>query len=429
MHADHAGLLGSTVIAVVLLALALTVVLVRLRGQRDEVFAGVTPGLLPPDPGSAARERVRGGLEWNGPVAVQFTPPDGATPGTIGTVIDGVADQRDVSATILDLAVRGWFRLTEVPTGAAPPEAGATPEPRPPAGRGTSRSDWELTRSPEPPTEALTPFEQLLLERLFAAGPTVRLSGLRGSFGVTMREAQVGLYRDALARGWYRKHPLAKNSILRKVGIGFLVPVLPLSLIWLAVILFGTRDLTTAPLVLGVLGFFLVLAIWGRTRTPRTAEGSAARIQAMGFRRYIETAEARQIRFEEAQAVFSRYLPYAMAFGLASVWAKTFAEVAVLAQNAGYEGLFTDFTWLDLVDVATIGGDLVGDLAGGVADIADLAGSFGDIGDGLSSAFDGLSGAVEGAGDFVSGATGLFDLGGVGDGCDLGGCDVGGCDL
>lgn len=421
MHADPAGIVLASVIAFVLLAVAAAVVVIRMRGQRDELFADLTPGLLPVDPAAAERRRVGPGLEWNGPVAVQFAPPAGGTPGTIGTVIDGVAHQRDVSATILDLAVRGWFRLTQVPTGAAHPDAAEAPGK---GGAGPRSSDWELTAAERRPSEPLTEFEAQLLHNLFATGPRVRLSQLRGHFDVTMREAQVGLYRDALARGWYRKHPLARNSWLRKLGIGFLIPLVPAAVIWVAIILLGTKDLTTMPLVPGVLGFFLIFAIWGSTRTPRTAEGTAARIQGLGFRRYIETAEARQIRFEEAESIFSRYLPYAMAFGLASLWAKTFAEVAVLAQNAGYVGLFTDFTWISLVDVGALGVDL----AGGVADVAGLAGSFGDLGDGLGAAFEGLSGAVDGAGDFLSGAGDLFDFGGGG-GCDVGGCDLPGCDL
>ncbi len=405
MYADHAGLLGLTAIAAALVLAAVLVVVVRRSRQRDEIFVGLTPGLLPGVGQDVKRQRVRG-LEWKGAVAARFTPPDGATPGTVGTVLDGTADKRDVSASILDLAVRGWFTIREV-VGESGPDT----------------RNWQLSRPPTPPTDRLTGFEQHLIDRLFASGPTVRLLALRGSFGMTMREAQVGLYRDCLERGWYRRHPSARNSMLRKVAVGFLVLFLPITAIWLAVALFSTKDLTAAPLLLGVDAGLLILAVGGATRTPRTAEGSAARIQAMGFRRYIETAEARQIRFEEAQSTFSRYLPYVMAFGLASVWVRTFAEVAVLAQNAGYNGLFIDFGWLDLVDLGSVGVDL----ASGVADVAGLAGSFGDIGDSLGAAFTGLSGAVDGAGAFVSSATGLFDLGDAGGGCDLDGCDLNGC--
>ena len=60
----------------------------------------------------------------------------------------------------------------------------------------------------------------------------------------------------------------------------------------------------------------------------RTARGTALLAQAKGFRTYLETAEANQIRFEEGQDVFSRYLPFAIVFGVAKRWAKVFAQLA-----------------------------------------------------------------------------------------------------
>ncbi|MCA8985938.1 MAG: DUF2207 domain-containing protein, partial [Planctomycetaceae bacterium] len=50
--------------------------------------------------------------------------------------------------------------------------------------------------------------------------------------------------------------------------------------------------------------------------------------QVLGFRRYIETAEARTLRFEEGQDIFSAYLPWAIVFDLADRWQKVCAELA-----------------------------------------------------------------------------------------------------
>jgi uncharacterized membrane protein len=50
--------------------------------------------------------------------------------------------------------------------------------------------------------------------------------------------------------------------------------------------------------------------------------------QALGFKQYLETAEADQIKWEEGQDIFSRYLPYAIAYGCADRWAKIFADLA-----------------------------------------------------------------------------------------------------
>ena len=60
----------------------------------------------------------------------------------------------------------------------------------------------------------------------------------------------------------------------------------------------------------------------------RTAEGSAVLAQTQGFSLYLETAEANQLRFEEGEDLFSRYLPYAVAFGLTERWASLFAQLA-----------------------------------------------------------------------------------------------------
>jgi hypothetical protein len=48
-----------------------------------------------------------------GPVAVQYAPPDGMTPAEAGTLVDDDAAMRDITATIVDLAVRGYLVIEE----------------------------------------------------------------------------------------------------------------------------------------------------------------------------------------------------------------------------------------------------------------------------------------------------------------------------
>jgi uncharacterized membrane protein len=72
----------------------------------------------------------------------------------------------------------------------------------------------------------------------------------------------------------------------------------------------------------------VVLLVLAPRMPARTARGTALLAQAKGFRTYLETAEANQIRFEEGQDVFSRYLPFAIVFGVADRWAKVFAQLA-----------------------------------------------------------------------------------------------------
>ena len=117
---------------------------------RDEQYAG-------PDAGALARARP-GGSRWSRAARRRPSPcssprPPGSSPVIVGTVIDEEANVVDVTATIVDLAVRGYLRYREE------------------AGRTSVRADWVLTRTSPPAAAApLSPYEQLLLDALFA-GP------------------------------------------------------------------------------------------------------------------------------------------------------------------------------------------------------------------------------------------------------------------
>ena len=59
-------------------------------------------------PGSGARLFSRGD-----PVVAQFEPPNGLRPAEVGTLLDERADTKDVTATIVDLAGRGFLRIDQ----------------------------------------------------------------------------------------------------------------------------------------------------------------------------------------------------------------------------------------------------------------------------------------------------------------------------
>ena len=63
----------------------------------------------------------------------------------------------------------------------------------------------------------------------------------------------------------------------------------------------------------------------------RTGKGSAALARVQGFRLFVATAQADQIKWEEREQIFSAYLPFAMVFGLADRWAKIFGDLGSLS--------------------------------------------------------------------------------------------------
>jgi hypothetical protein len=382
--------------------------------HHDEMFTEVTPGVIPPRPGSAPRHRLPGlTSEYDGEVAVAFSPPKGVRPGLVGTVVDGRVDSFDLTATLVDLAVRGHLRITAVPPEGEPSVARrhyARRDAEPP------RTDWILTRGDEHPYDVLDELERHLLDGLFRSRSTVRFSQLDHLALQALRETQVGLYREVVRRGWYPRHPQQRG----RGGC---------ALIAAGVVLAGLFVLVRTTWA-GALAAVLVLAAAVvatralRGRTPRTAEGSAVRIQALGFRKYLQTAEADQFRFEEAAGIFSRYLPYAMAFGVAQHWAKVFGDVARKAHLAGADPVEFDLTWFDVaawhaVDMAT---DLLWwDSLDGSIDLIDtelVAQLGGDV-------VEGLGGFATEVGEFMGS---LDFLDGRGDGCDGDGCgDAAGC--
>ncbi|SDE39344.1 DUF2207 domain-containing protein [Auraticoccus monumenti] len=276
---------------------ALLAALLARRG-RDERYVGLTPGLSPL--AGAEATTATGGAR--GPVAVRFTPPDGAGPAEVGTVQDEVAHTADVTAALVDLAVRGHLRIVDT--------------------RGPGDTDdaptWRLERLTGGDDE-LADYEQVLLDGVFSTGDEVDLDGL--VFAPALASTQTALYRRVTERGWFRADPRAVRH--RWAGGAALVLVAGVVLTIVLALTVGAGIIGLGLVVAGVVG----LALTGRA-PARTAAGSALLEQSLGFKLYLSTAEADQIKLEEAEQVFSRYLPYAIAFGVAEHWTGVFAELA-----------------------------------------------------------------------------------------------------
>ncbi|MEA2557429.1 MAG: hypothetical protein QOG88_967, partial [Actinomycetota bacterium] len=156
------------------------------RRGRDRVFVG------------SDVDAVMGGHLGDQPVPlgqadrsapVEFAPPEGLRPGQIGTLIDGQANTLDVTATIVDLAVRGYLRIEEIPDPGL-----------------FGKADWRLIRR-DADDAALAPYERKLYEALFEGGSDVTLSSLRTQFAPKLHDVEEKLYQDAMKRKWFAIRP------------------------------------------------------------------------------------------------------------------------------------------------------------------------------------------------------------------------------
>ena len=268
------------------------------RGSRDQVYLGLTPGVVP-----ARNQEASVGFDTGkAPVAVQFQPPAGARPGEIGTLVDATADNKDVTATVIDLAVRGHLRIEQ--------------------GDGKDWTFTRLTGARGGGGDELVHYEKALLSKMFSGGNPVTTDDLRDSqYAGLLTKAREDLHaRVTKELGWFTRNPATVRGVAFLVGIVIIAASVGIGLLFG---LFGWGLVALAGLILGA-GVLLLNNHFG----ARSATGSAMLAQARGFELYLRTAEADQIKFEEGIDVFSRYLPYAIMFGVAERWTKVFEQLA-----------------------------------------------------------------------------------------------------
>ncbi|MFC5820146.1 DUF2207 domain-containing protein [Nonomuraea harbinensis] len=231
-----------------------------------------------------------------------FSPPDGVRPGQIGTLVDEQADVVDVTATIVDLAVRGYLRIDEQPRQAY------------------DAPDWLLVRLPHAPSHTLLPYEQALYDAIFEGREAVLLSQLSGSFAAHLGKVRDALYTDVVRQGWFARRPDAERTLWTTVGVVLLVA----GVVSTALLAWFTSY--------GLLGLAVIiaggaLAVGGQYMPAKTAKGAAALAHTLGFRDFLFSGDVGNVAEKDRVELFSRYLPYAVIFDGVEHWSRLVASV------------------------------------------------------------------------------------------------------
>jgi uncharacterized membrane protein YgcG len=245
------------------------------------------------------------------PVVVEFEPPLALKPAQLGVILDESADTKDVTATIVDLAVRGFMTITDVPGM-------------------FGRHDWLLTQKTANTAELL-PYETTLLNGLFAGRQEVKISELKGKFQTSLRSAESQIYSDAMERKFFRVRPdLARMGV---IGVAILFALAGAAITYVLGVGFGGGLIGVAV----ILDALVLLAVH-RAMASRTAAGREAMQKTLGFRLYMTTAEKYRQQFAEKAEIFTQLLPYAIVFGCVSKWAHAFEGIDTSATNSWYVG-------------------------------------------------------------------------------------------
>ena len=240
---------------------------------------------------------------------LRFHAPDDVHPGQIGTLIDERVDIADLTGTVLDLTVRGYIRLEELPH------------------EHFTSVDWRLVRLDGPIDEELLPSEWLLLDALFGEQRTVRLSQLGSSrtspdFPARLDRVREELYRDMVRLKWFVRSPSQVRSLWTAIGIGITAVGVLLTAL-LAV--FTTAAFTGLAVVIAG----AAVTSGAQYMPAKTKLGSSVYAHTMGFRDYLLSPRAETAPPGRRVELYSRYLPYAVIFDDVDRWANLLAGAAL----------------------------------------------------------------------------------------------------
>ncbi|MFA5926420.1 MAG: DUF2207 domain-containing protein [Parcubacteria group bacterium] len=238
-----------------------------------------------------------------GTIIAQYESPDKLAPAEIGTMMDGSADNQDVSSTIIDLAVRGFLRIKRTE------ERGFL---------GTKSAEYAFIRLKEEEPER--DFEKEVMKGVFDGEKEKKLSDLKNKFYKTLATVKGQLYKDVTDKGYYAANP-------NNVRVGWLAGSI-IAGIFLTVV-FG--NLQGAWGALSGIASTAVAVIFGWLMPAVTKKGAELKENILGFKDFLSVTETDRLKFHNAPEknpqMFEKLLPYAMVLGVEKEWAKQFEGI------------------------------------------------------------------------------------------------------
>ncbi len=244
------------------------------------------------------------------PIAVQYEPPKTMTPAEAGTLIDNSADMRDITATLVDLAVRGYLRIEEQQN---PKLFGLF-------GGGTSYTLHRLKTS-----EGLEPHEVAVFDGIFAGrGDSVELDELKAEFYRKLPAIQNAIYDRLTEGGFYRDRPDKVQQKWYALALGLTILIAVGGAFFAKLVL-----LTAIPFIVAGVLVLLILVGFAQIMPARTESGTRALEDVLGFEEFLRRVEAEHLKriIIGHPELFDKYLPFAMAFGVEKQFARAFEGI------------------------------------------------------------------------------------------------------
>ena len=251
------------------------------------------------------------------PIGAEYEPPLNLRPAEIGVIMDERADTLDVSATIVDLAVRGYLIIKEEPKKWI-----------------FGKEDYILIKT-DKQEEKLLGYEKKLLDKLFSEKKEARLSELKHTFYKSLKTVKNELYKEVVSKKLFEKNP---QSVRSKYFVFALLLTFFSLLGFLLILKNIPNSFLLGPSVgAAVCGIFFIIISFFMPR--KSALGREVYRKARGYELFVSGTEKYRQPFFEKENIFMEVLPYAIVFGVTKKLADAMKEMGIkTAQPNWYIG-------------------------------------------------------------------------------------------
>jgi uncharacterized membrane protein len=246
------------------------------------------------------------------PIAVMYEPPDGLTPGEVGTLVDCAAAMRDITATLVDLAVRGYISIEQT-------------EDKHMMGLYSNKNFTFHLKKPASDWKGLKSHELSLLAAVFSNGvlEAVNVAALQNHFYKDLPSIKDGLLDSMLEHGYFLHRPdnVRGGWMAGGIFLGVLLAIFGNAIA-------GSTGMAPLPFIIAGAATGLVMVVFGYFMPARTATGERALEGALGFEDFLQHVESDRIaRIEKTPELFEKFLPFAMALGVEKKWVSAFGDI------------------------------------------------------------------------------------------------------
>lgn len=226
----------------------------------------------------------------------------------VGALVDERFNSEDVTAGLIDLAVKGYIEIKEIPKKGL---------------FGSKSFDFIKKKDAD---DDLMSFEKKLLDGLLGKSKKINSKDLEGVFYITVNSVKKKIFDYLVDQKYYVKNP---NAVFWKYVMAGIIVMF--AGIWVSGF---TESWYPLPFVIS---FALGMCVIAPFMSKKTKYGVEMYSHILGFKEFIKVAEKDRIEFfqkykdelsqEDQIRTFEKLLPFAVALGMGDKWSDMFGDM------------------------------------------------------------------------------------------------------